>query len=123
MRRLLQEPILHFLLIGIALFVVHDKIAAPSRAGTSIVVSEAMVDEMAREYEARWTRKPSEQELAGLVDAYVRDEILYREGMALGLDRDDDADQAARSPEVRGHGGRGGCARSRPSDADLRLPT
>ena len=88
-RRLLQEPILHFLLIGIVLFVVYGKVAAPNRAGTSIVVSEAMVDEMAREHEARWTRKPSDQELAGLVDAYVRDEILYREGLALGLDRDD----------------------------------
>lgn len=55
----------------------------------SIVVSEAMVDDMAREHEARWSRKPSDQELAGLVDAYVRDEILYREGLALGLDRDD----------------------------------
>jgi parvulin-like peptidyl-prolyl isomerase len=88
-RRLLQEPILQFLLIGIALFVVYGKVAAPNRADTSIVVSEAMVDEMAREYEARWTRKPSDQELAGLVDAYVRDEILYREGLALGLDRDD----------------------------------
>ncbi len=88
-RRLLQEPILHFLLIGIALFVVYGKIAAPNRAGSSIVISQKLVDEMAREYEARWIRKPSEQELAGLVDAYVRDEILYREGLALGLDRDD----------------------------------
>jgi hypothetical protein len=89
LKRLLHEPLLHFLLIGIALFVVYGKVAAPNRAGTSIVVSEAMVDEMAREHEARWTRKPSDQELAGLVDAYVRDEILYREGLALGLDRDD----------------------------------
>ena len=88
-RRLLQEPLLHFLLIGIALFVVYENVAAPNRAGMSIVVSEAMVDEMAREHEVRWTRKPSDQELAGLVDAYVRDEILYREGLALGLDRDD----------------------------------
>jgi hypothetical protein len=88
-RRLLQEPLLHFLLIGLALFVLYEKVAAPNRAGMSIVVSEAMVDEMAREHEVRWTRKPSDQELAGLVDAYVRDEILYREGLALGLDRDD----------------------------------
>ena len=88
-RRLLQEPILHFLLIGIALFVVYGKVAAPNRAGMSIVVSERMIDEMAREHEARWTRKPSDQELAGLVDSYVRDEILYREGLALGLDHDD----------------------------------
>ena len=87
-RRLLQEPLLHFLLIGIALFVVHGMVASPNRADT-IVVSEKIVDELAREHEVRWTRKPSDQELAGLVDAYVRDEILYREGLALGLDRDD----------------------------------
>ena len=88
-RRLLQEPLLHFLLIGLALFVLYEKVAAPNRAGMSIVVSEAMIDQMAREHEARWTRSPSDQELAGLVEAYVRDEILYREGLALGLDRDD----------------------------------
>jgi len=87
-RRLLHEPLLHFLLIGIALFVVHGMVAPPDRADT-IVVSEKIVDELAREHEVRWTRKPTDQELAGLVDAYVRDEILYREGLALGLDRDD----------------------------------
>jgi len=38
---------------------VHDKVAAPSRSGTSIVVSEALVERLARDYEARWTRKPS----------------------------------------------------------------
>ena len=89
MKRLFQEPILHFLLIGIALFVVHGQVSSPNRPGTSIVVTVAMVDQMSREHEARWSRRPSEQELAGLVDAYVRDEILYREGLALGLDRDD----------------------------------
>lgn len=88
-KRLLQEPLLHFLLIGIALFVVYGRVAAPDRTGMNIVISEAMVDEIAREHEARWARKPTDQELAGLVDAYVRDEILYREGLALGLDRDD----------------------------------
>ncbi len=87
-RRLLQEPLFHFLLIGIALFVVHGMVAPPNRADT-IVVSEKIVDELAREHEVRWTRKPTDQELSGLVDAYVRDEILYREGLALGLDRDD----------------------------------
>lgn len=83
-----REPIVHFLLIGVALFVAHGVIAPQNRADT-IVVSEKIIDELAREHEARWTRKPSDQELAGLVDAYVRDEIFYREGQALGLDRDD----------------------------------
>jgi len=76
--RLLHEPLLHFLLIGLALFVLYEKLAAPTGAGMSIVVSQAMVDQLAREHEVRWTRKPSEQELASLVDGYVRDEILSR---------------------------------------------
>ncbi|MCU0973282.1 MAG: peptidylprolyl isomerase, partial [Burkholderiales bacterium] len=46
-------------------------------------------DALVREHQARWQRPPTEQELAGLVEAYIRDEILYREGTALGLDRDD----------------------------------
>lgn len=87
-RRLLHEPLLHFLLIGIALFVVHGMVAPPNRADT-IIINEKIVAELAREHEVRWTRKPNDQELAGLVEAYVRDEILYREGLALGLDRDD----------------------------------
>ena len=52
-------PLFHFLLIGIALFVVHDQVAAPNRASMSIVVREELVDQLAREYEARWTRKAS----------------------------------------------------------------
>jgi hypothetical protein len=87
--KLLREPILHFLLIGIALFVIYGKVAAPDKAGTRIVVSQPMVDAIGREFQARWSRPPSEQELAGLVDSQIRDEILYREGLALGLDRDD----------------------------------
>jgi hypothetical protein len=48
-----------------------------------------MQEDMAREYQARWSRPPGEQEMARLVDARIRDEIAYREGLALGLDRDD----------------------------------
>ena len=88
-KSVLKEPILHFLLIGIALFVIHGKVAAPDKAGTRIVVSQPMIDDMAREFEARWSRPPGEQEMVHLVNARIRDEILYREGLALGLDRDD----------------------------------
>jgi len=117
-RRLLQEPLLHFLLIGIALFVVHDQVAAPSRAGKSIVISEALVEQLARAYEARWTRKASDRELDALVEAHVSDEILYREGMALGLDRDDELirRRVRQKFEVIAEEE---SARSMPSDADL----
>ena len=44
---------------------------------------------MASSWQKRWNRAPTEQELAGLVDAYVRETIFYREALAMGLDRDD----------------------------------
>jgi hypothetical protein len=84
-----REPVLHFLLIGLLLFVAYEWLTPADKSGSRIVVTQPMVDGLALEYRTRWSRPPSEQELGRLVDAYVRDEILYREGVALGLDRDD----------------------------------
>jgi hypothetical protein len=86
---LLREPILHFLLIGVALFVGYGLVSRDRSEGDRIVVSRAVVDDLARQYSARWNRPPGDDELARLVEAHVRDEVLYREGVALGLDRDD----------------------------------
>jgi hypothetical protein len=88
-KQVFREPLLHFLLIGIVLFAVFGKFASPDRAGKHIVVSQTMVDQMAQEFQARWMRPASDQELSGLIDSYVQDEILYRHGLSLGLDRDD----------------------------------
>lgn len=87
--RLLREPILHFLLIGVALFVGYGFVSRDRSEGDRIVVSRAVVDDLARQYSARWNRPPDDDELARLVEAHVRDEVMYREGVALGLDRDD----------------------------------
>jgi hypothetical protein len=88
-RTLLREPVLHFLLIGVAIFVAYGLVTPRERVGNRIVVSSAIVDSMVRDHETRWRRPPTEQELSGLVESFVRDEILYREGVALGLERDD----------------------------------
>jgi len=88
-KSLLKEPVLHFLLIGVAIFMAYGLIAPRGKEGARIVVTQGVVDALVREHQARWQRPPAEQELAGLVEAYIRDEILYREGTALGLDRDD----------------------------------
>ena len=80
---------LHFLLIGLALFIYYGRVAPDGGSERSIVVSQAQVDELGRRFQATWNRPPTAQELSGLVDNYVSDEILYREGKTLGLDRDD----------------------------------
>ncbi|MGH8204993.1 MAG: peptidyl-prolyl cis-trans isomerase, partial [Steroidobacteraceae bacterium] len=54
-----------------------------------IVVSSGQVANLRQQFERVWQRPPSAQELQGLVDNWVREEIFYREGVAMGLDRDD----------------------------------
>jgi len=88
-RRILREPLLHFLLLGLGLFAAFGRVAPDDDGKRRIVVSQAQVDLLVTQFNGTWNRPPSAAELNGLVDSYVRDEILYREGVALGLDRDD----------------------------------
>jgi hypothetical protein len=90
MRRLLREPLVHFLLSGAGLFLLYGLTAAePGARAERIVVSEAQVASLARIFERTWLRAPLPSELDGLVQDFVDEEILYREALALGLDRDD----------------------------------
>lgn len=86
---LVREPLLHFLLIGLALFLSFGRGASDETDAGRIVVTQAQVELLARQFETTWHRHPTDQELAHLVETYVHDEILYREGRSLGLDRDD----------------------------------
>src|SRR6476620_1809877 len=58
-------------------------------APEKIVVSASQVANLGDGFARTWRRPPSEQELQGLIEDYIRDEIFYREGRAAGLDRDD----------------------------------
>jgi len=90
LRRLLKEPLLHFAVLGIGLFVLYRAVSGGAGAAPDeIVVDSARVDTLATQFARTRQRVPTEQELQGLVESYVRDEVLYREGLALGLDRDD----------------------------------
>jgi hypothetical protein len=88
--RLLREPLLHFLLLGGVLFVVFGRGGPePPAGGTEIVVTAADIQRIAAGFSATWQRPPSENELQGAINDYVREEVLYRTGLSLGLDKDD----------------------------------
>jgi hypothetical protein len=88
--RLLREPLFHFLVIGGLLFVLYTAISGPAPAPVnSIVIGPERVAQLAAGYEAVWRRPPSDDELRALVDNFVREEVYYREALALGLERDD----------------------------------
>lgn len=91
LKSLLREPLLHFLLLGALLFAVDSwrRPAERAGAGGAIVVTEARVRSLAQNFARAWQRPPTQEELEGLVEGYVREEVMVREALALGLDRDD----------------------------------
>src|SRR6187200_3047472 len=88
-RTLLGEPLLHFLLIGIALFGAYRWVSPGDSGGRRIVITQGVVDDLVTQHVAARGREPSGVELNHMIESYVRDEILYREGVRLGLERDD----------------------------------
>ena len=88
--RLLREPLLHFFLLGAALFALYGwlNVGGPG-AANEIVVSRGQVTSLRAQFERVWQRSPTAEEMRGLIDSWVREEIYYREGLAMGLDRDD----------------------------------
>lgn len=88
-RTLLGEPMVHFLLIGIVLFVAYRWMTPGESARGDIAITQGVVDDLVTQHVAARGREPSATELAHLIESYVHDEILYREGVRLGLDRDD----------------------------------
>lgn len=89
-KRLTREPLLHFLLIGVALFLVYDlKRGISSETPNQIVVTKSMQQQLMANFNRTWLRAPTEMELAGLIENYVREEVFYRKAMTMGLDQDD----------------------------------
>jgi len=90
MRKLIREPLIHFLLLGAVIFFIAGRsrsIAVPS--GEKIVITQSQIESILVGFGRTWMRPPTREELQGLVNDYVRDEVLYREARTMGLDQDD----------------------------------
>ena len=89
-RRLLREPLLHFFVLGAALFALYGWLNRGAlNSPTEIFVSRGQVQSLEAQFERVWQRPATPQERQNLVDNWVREEVFYREGLTLGLDRDD----------------------------------
>ena len=90
MKKLLREPLVHFLLLGAGLFVAFGLVG--ERTGSEpgeIVATQGQIESLAIGFARTWQRPPTDRELEGLIQDYIREEVYYREAMALGLDKDD----------------------------------
>lgn len=89
LKSLLREPLVHFLALGALLFLYFHWKGNSGLASTSIVVTHAQIEQLAVGFARTWQKPPTEAELKGLIDEYVKEEIATREAVAMGLDRDD----------------------------------
>lgn len=90
MMKILKEPLLHFLLIGGGLFLLYGMMNDTSAEKPNrVVVTPEQVELLTANFSRTWMRPPTPEEQAHLVREHVRDEVYYREAIALGLDKDD----------------------------------
>jgi hypothetical protein len=88
LRRLVREPLLHFLVLGGVLFALLGR-GDPAVEGSDIVVSKDDIARIAAGFASTWRRPPSADELNAVVADDIREQVLYRAGLALGLDKED----------------------------------
>jgi hypothetical protein len=89
--RLFKEPLLQFLIIGAAIYGAYVLFAAPEDdyRDTVVLVDANRIDAVISEWESRWNRPPTRQEIEGLIQAYIKEDVLYRQAVAMGLNEDD----------------------------------
>jgi len=90
LRKLSREPLLHFLLAGLALFLLYSQVSDVAPAGDEeIVVTVGHIEHLTSLFLKTRQRLPTDTELAGLIEDFIVEEILYREAKSIGLDQND----------------------------------
>jgi peptidyl-prolyl cis-trans isomerase C len=89
--KMLREPLLHFLFIGAAIYLLYGMFAepVPEETDKTIVVSAGEIEWMQSSWQKRWNRPPTDKEMDGLVQQYIRETVLYREALTMGLNQHD----------------------------------
>ena len=90
LKSIIKEPLLHFLLLALLIFAGYALFSPDASKKTdSIIVTAPKIEQMATVFAKTWQRPPTAEELKGLIDDYVKEEVLVRQALQLGLDRDD----------------------------------
>ena len=90
LKKLLHEPLIHFLFIGGFIFFIYN-ISNKSTEDTSakIIISKAQVQQLKLRWEKKYFREPTKEELNKLIDQKIYEQVMVKEAISLGLDKDD----------------------------------
>ena len=93
MYKFLKEPLIHFALLAMALFLLFQLVSKDSSSvpdqQEEIVVTQGRIQALSQRFEKVWQRPPTSEERNDLIQDHIREEVFYREALAMGLDRDD----------------------------------
>ena len=89
--KLLREPLVQFFFIGAAIYLLYGVFAEPSQEeiDNTITVSAAEIKWMQTSWRKRWNRAPTDKELDGMIQQYIRETVMYREALTMGLNKHD----------------------------------
>lgn len=89
--KLLREPLVHFLFIGAFIYLLYGMFAEPvaEESDKTIIVTAGEIEWMQTAWEKRWNRAPTKTEFDGLIQQYIKETVLYREALTMGLNKHD----------------------------------
>lgn len=87
--KIMTEPLVHFLMLGLLLFVLYQMVSSDTNSERTITVTDDTIAQLTQRYTSIWQRPPNHTELNALVENYIKEEILYRQGLSMGLDQND----------------------------------
>ena len=102
LKRLAREPLVHFVLIGAAIYAVYGFSTEEEADDLDrvITVSPGEIQSLKDRWLKQWHRSPTDDEIAGLIRNHVRTQALYREALAMGLDDGDQVIQRRLAQKV-----------------------
>ena len=87
--KILKEPLLHFLIIGAVFFLLYAIFSTDSANNSRIVVDKGRINQLVSKFQKTWNRDPTQIELTNLIEDFVLEEILYRQALEMGIDKND----------------------------------
>lgn len=91
-RKYLREPLFLFVSMGVLLFILYSFLSSQlNQNNKQIVVNASQVAFLTETFKKTWNRDPTEKEITAQIENHIKDEVFYREAVAMGLDKSDPA--------------------------------
>lgn len=89
--RIIKEPLVHFLFLGACIYGAYALFGAPEEdEGDNLIhIDVKRIDAFISGWQSRWNRPPTAQEINGMIQQNINEEVLYRQAVAMGLNEND----------------------------------